>query len=524
MIQNSNPVRDVVAGLALPALLGMGVRGRPTREAIARSQASILGDLVEQLGCVSWSHRTGLSSLRHLHGEKLASAFRRTVRVHRYADLDAPFSRIARGEEDVLFPGRVVALAQTSGTTSTAAAGERYVPQNDALLSHHARGALASLRRLCAGGGGTALRGRLLMLGGSTALAHNEWGIPVGDLSGITVERIPWYLQGLYEPGHEIALEPDWTRKLDRIAERLAHADVTLVSGVPSWCLVLFDAVCRRRGASSIRDAWPRLRGFVHGGASIDPYLAALRSHLPEDCMLQEVYPSSEAFVAIGSRPWKLSEGRSPDLELLWNHGVFLEFVPEGTEDGSQAVGPEGLEHGRIYRILVTTPGGLVRYEIGDLVEGRGPGLVRFAGRIRTRISVFGEHVEGAKLAEAMAHACAKTDSVIREFHVSPIFPTGDDPRGVHEWWVEFAAPPPDPSAFALELDLFLRREVLDYDAHRRDDVQLLAPRLRTVPEGTFHRALASMGKLGGQHKIPIAWPDRTWADRLQRNIQGDAP
>lgn len=523
MIQLSNPVRDVVAGSALPALLKLANRGLLGPREISRAQQRILEDLVDRLAGASWSRRDGVTSLRGLQGARLAEEFRRAVPVHRYADLARPLARVARGEEDVLFPGRAVALAQTSGTTSSTEAGERFVPQNDALLDHHARGALAALQRLCAESGG-ALKGRLLMLGGSTALTRNPWGIPVGDLSGITVSRIPWYLRGMYEPGHEIALEPDWTRKLDRIADRLAHADVTLVSGIPSWCLVLFDAVCKRRGVARIRDAWPRLRGFIHGGASIDPYIAALRAHLPEECLLQEVYPSSEAFVGIGSRPWKVAEGRAPDLELLVDHGVYLEFLPDDLDDASAAVGADALEPGRVYRVLVTTPGGLVRYEIGDLVEGRAGGLVRFAGRIRARISVFGEHVEGARLAEAIATACEETDSVCTEFHVAPILPTGIEPRGAHEWWVEFSRPPADPNAFAHRIDQRLRAGVLDYDAHRAGDAQLMQPRMRMVSTGTFHRTLGSLGKLGGQHKVPVAWPDRTWAERLQTHDTGDQP
>lgn len=522
MIQSiSAPIRSAVAGAAIPALLRLESRSRG--KDVARSQERILASLVERLGNASWWRANGFAPLRGLSGSRLVDEFRRSVRPVRYADLERPLRRVARGEEDVLFPGRAVALAQTSGTTSDSAAGERFVPQNDPLLDHHARGAMASLLRLCSAGSAP-LHGRLLMLGGSTALSRNEWGIPTGDLSGITVSRIPWYLRGLYEPGREIALEPDWPRKLDLIADRLADADVTLVSGVPSWCLVLFDAVCRRRSVARIRDAWPGLRGFVHGGASIDPYVPALRAHLPEDCLLQEVYPSSEAFLAIGSRPWRIAEGRAPDLEPLAEHGVFLEFLGEDCQDPSEATGPEGLVPGRVYRVLVTTPGGLVRYELGDLVEGRPDGRLRFAGRIRARISVFGEHVEGARLAEAIGNACDETSSACREFHVAPILPTGGEPRGAHEWWIEFARAPRDPDAFMRRVDEHLRAGVMDYDAHRVGDAQLLPPRARIVPEGTFHRALASIGKLGGQHKVPVAWPDRTWADRLQAHADGDTP
>ena len=359
------------------------------------------------------------------------------------------------------------------------------------------------------------------MLGGSTSLERNAWDIRTGDLSGITVERIPWFLNSLYEPGTEIALESDWTLKVQRIALKLAQADVTLISGIPSWCAILFEEVCRLRGVARLREAWPNLRAFVHGGVSIDPYLPFLREHLAPDTWMQEVYPSSEAFLAIGRRAWRLDEGGPPELELLVNHGVYLEFLPQDETDSVNAVGADALEPGTIYRVLVTTPGGLLRYEIGDLVEGRGPGLVRFAGRVRARISVFGEHVEAMRLAQALSHACLATESVITEWHVAPVLPTATDPRGAHEWWLEFNRAPRDSAAFAEAIDGFLRENVIDYDAHRKGDAQLTAPRLRIVSTGTFHRTMDSLGKLGGQHKVPSTWGNRMWADHLQRHDTG---
>jgi hypothetical protein len=490
-------------------------------DSIAIQQARNLRNLVRRLRNTRIGESHDLASLAPLRGEALREAFRNRVPLQRYADIEGLVSRVAAGEPDVLFPGTAQALAQTSGTTSAMDAGERWIPQNKALLDHHARGAIAALDRLLDSAGAAPLRGRLLMLGGSTSLTRNAAGIPTGDLSGITVDRIPWYLEGTYEPGREIALDGDWTRKIERIAERLAHADVTLVSGIPSWCAVLFEAVCRRRGVERLQDAWPNLRAFLHGGVSIDPYLPLLRRHLAPDTWMQEVYPSSEAFLGIGARAWKLEEDRAPDLELLLDHGVVLEFLPESETDSSRAIGPESLRPGVVYCVLASTPGGLLRYELGDLLEGRGNGRVRFAGRIRTRISVFGEHVESTRLAEALAAACRRTDCVVAEWHVAPILPSAEDPRGAHEWWIEFASAPLDPARFAEAVDDFLRANVIDYDAHRVGDVQLRAPRVRPVSPGTFHRSLASIGKLGGQHKIPTAWGDRTWADRLASHDTG---
>lgn len=497
-----------------------GIRWRaPTaprlREDILRDQSRTLSRILRSMSSTSWGRTLGLQNLSRFQGEDLLRAFRQQIPLHRYGDISHQIDRIAQGERDVLFPGRAKALAQTSGTTSTEGAGERWIPQNRALLEHHALGATSALSRLLESSGPQALAGRLLMLGGSTALERNEAGIPVGDLSGITVDRIPWFLEGLYEPGRKLALESIWSRKVERIAERLSDRNVSLVSGIPSWCLVLFETICQRRKVRRLAEAWPGLRAMIHGGVSIDPYLPLLREHLPPECLLLEVYPASEAFIAIGSRAWLPREQHPPDLDLLLNHGIYLEFLPESETDPTRAVDARYLEEGGLYKVLTTTPGGLLRYEIGDLVEGRQNGRIRFAGRLRTRLSVFGEHVEGTHLSEALASASLATDSVVREWHVAPVLPTPGNPRGAHEWWIEFDRLPRDLSVLAECLDDHLRKTVLDYDAHRSGDTQLLSPRVRAVAPGTFHRALASLGKLGGQHKVPSAWPDRTWADRL---------
>ena len=507
---------------AAPPLLRWRDRRPVGHSEIRDAQSRTLRKLLRELAPTESGRAHGLGALLRVPDAELAGAFRQ-LPMRRYSDIAHWIKRCEQGERDVLFPGRTVALAQTSGTTSTEAAGERYIPQNQSLLAHHSVGGAAALARLIRTAGSGVAGGRMLMLGGSTRLSRNDRGIPSGDLSGIAVSRIPWFLQPLYEPGRSLALESDWNAKVQGIARRLSHADVRLVTGIPSWCQVLFEEVCRQRGVDRLSEAWPGLQAFVHGGVSIDPYVTLLSQQLKPDTWMMEVYPASEVFLAVGSRPWRLREGRAPDLELLTDHGSYLEFLPEeDVRNPERAVGAQDLEPGGLYRVLVTTPGGLLRYELGDLVEGRGEGLIRFAGRIRTRISVFGEHVEATRLAEALAEAARATESVVREWHVAPVLPASGHPWGRHEWWVEFQRPPADTVRFESILDDVLRRTVLDYEAHRTGNVQLLPPRLVPLPEGTFVRALSTRGRLGGQNKVPAAWNDRTWADLLQNSIGGN--
>ncbi len=508
---------------AAPPLLRWRDRRPVGRAQIRTAQTSILRKLLRDLSPTEFGRENGLGALLRLSDIDMASAFRK-LPLRRYSDIAHWIKRCEQGERDVLFPGRTLALAQTSGTTSAEGTGERYIPHNRALLDHHSLGGAAALARLIGVAGSEAIGGRMLMLGGSTRLSQNDQGIPSGDLSGIAVSRIPWFLQPLYEPGKSLALESDWNAKVIGIAERLAQADVRLITGIPSWCQVLFEEVCRQRGVNRLSQAWPGLKAFVHGGVSIDPYIPLLAEQLRPDTWMMEVYPASEVFLAVGSRPWRLGEGRAPDLELLTHHGAYLEFLPEeDVQHPDRAVGAGDLEQGGIYRVLVTTPGGLLRYELGDLVEGRGEGLIRFAGRVRTRISVFGEHVEATRLAEALAEAASATESVVREWHVAPVLPAPGHPCGRHEWWVEFQRPPADSERFESVLDDVLCRSVLDYAAHRTGNVQLLSPRLVPLPEGTFLRALAKRGKLGGQNKVPAAWNDRSWAELLEHSMGANA-
>ncbi len=476
-----------------------------TVAAIAAAQERTLARLLRDLAPTVLGERFALRDLT-------PDGFRAAVPVLRYADLAPEITRVAAGEADVLFRGKAVALAQTSGTTRSADAGERYVPQSRALLAHHRRGGTAALARVMERTPGV-LAGRMLMLGGCTAL-DRRGPVPIGDLSGIAAAGIPAWINWAYEPGRVIADEPDWERRLGLVVQRLKTRDVRLVSGIPAWLLMLFD----RLGARAAT-VWPGLQAMIHGGHGVEPFISTLAAHLDGGTWMQEVYPASEAFIAVGRAAWRLGDGKPAPLELLTDHGVYLEFQQE---DGL-IVGAHALAAGGTYRVLVTTPAGMLRYELGDVVRAEGPGVVRVAGRIRTRLSVFGEHVEGMALAEALTTATAVTGAAVAHYHVAPQLPTASEPRGAHEWWVEFAAPPDDAARFTATIDGELRRLVIDYAAHR-DGGQLLPPVLRPVPSGTFHAYLAAKGHLGGQHKVPQAWPDHSIADQLQTHLLHPVP
>lgn len=495
------------------ALLRLARRRTPTPAAMRLAQDRIRARLVGALGHLPVGRARGLDRLPRDH--RLREAFTATVPLASYADFAPLIARVAAAEPDVMFPGLPEALAITSGTTSSGHAGERYIPQPAALIRHHGAGGAEALLRLYDAAGGGLIGGRMLLMGGSTALAANAHGIPQGDLSGIVVSRIPRLLWHLYEPGREIALMADWPAKLAAMTGRVAHADLRLASGIGSWLLALFAAACARCGVARAAEVWPRLGAVIHGGHAIEPLIPQFAHHLDGGTLMQEVYPASEAFIAVGWRPWRLGDGRPEPLELLCDHGVLLEFCPDDDPRAEACVGPDAIEAGRVYRVAVTTPGGLVRWLLGDLVRGVAPGVVRFAGRQRTRISVFGEHVEGDLLAAALAAACRATGARIRHSHVAPVLPPPGHQRGGHEWLLqaEPGGAPGDPAAFSAAIDAHLRAHSADYDAHRT--AQLDPPVVTLLEDGAFERWLAAKGKLGGQHKVPQAWEDRTIAAQI---------
>jgi hypothetical protein len=485
--------------------------------AIAEAQRRILKRLLARHADLPFGRRCGY--LRILNSSDPVAAFRAAVPPSDYADWRELIERTADGERDALIPGRAVALAQTSGTTSGAKAGERWIPQNRALLRHHRRGGAAALARLLDSAGAQVLEGRLLFLSGSTTLDRSR-SIPSGDLSGICAGRLPRWIAGRYEPGAAIATESDWRRRLDLIVGRCTSQDVRLLSGIPSWMLILLQAV-RERAGRAVAEAWPNFHALMYGGHAIEPFIAPLREHLLDDTRMMEVYTASECFIAIGERAWRLGDAEPAGLELLTDHGAFLEFAPDG---GGEAVGAEQIESGGLYRVLVTTPGGLARYQIGDLVLGRGPGRCSFAGRTHARISIFGEHVEGYHLAGAIAEAARATAANVAHYHVAPVLPTKTEPRGCHEWLVEFIKSPADADSFAAAIDRALCARVIDYAAHRAQDIQLLPPIVTSLPTGTFSAYLAANGRFEAQRKVPEAWPDRTVADDLLKVAEFRSP
>ena len=428
------------------------------------------------------------------------------------------------GEPDVLWPGKVMHFAQTSGTT----AGDKYIPVPESMMRSNYLASLDIFAHMINRGVHPArvMGGRCLFLGGSTDLVYNEHGIATGDLSGLVTPLIKWPLSMIYSPGPEIALISHWPDKIEAMAQLAIRQDIRFISGMPSWALVLIDRVielARERGvdASCARDVWPNLEVFVHGGVNYVPFIERMCRAFSGDLGVDfpcrhELYPASEGFIAMQDRSGE------PGMRLLSDNGIFFEFVPleQIDDENPEVFGCWDVERGQKYVVVMSTDAGLWRYIIGDVVEfddipdgvtgdgsvsrGSGPARLRIVGRHRHFINAFGENLIGEHIEHGVAAASEATGLTVGEFTAAPVYPSESTRAGL-EIAVEFERLPTleELAAFGRVFDETVRGENVDYNTKRSDDVGMAPPTISAMPIGTFHRWLDAKGKLGGQHKCP---------------------
>jgi hypothetical protein len=343
--------------------------------------------------------------------------------------------------------------------------------------------------------------GKVFFLGGSTALEKLAPDVLAGDLSGILARESPAYLRPYVFPPLDLALISNWEEKVRVLAEQSARLPITVLGGVPSWLLILFQRLKEITGKDRIADVWPSLRLIIHGGVKFDPYRELFRREIGSDRVrFQDIYGCSEGYVAFEDPRYDL-------LRLVPDHGLFFEFVPveELGKDRPTRHVAATVEVGVQYAVVLSTCAGLWGYVIGDTVafERRDPPLLRFTGRTKYFLSAFGEHLINEEVEKAVTAAAAATGAAVVDFHVGPRFPAAPAELGRHLYLVEFAAPPKDLGKFAAELDAVLCRINDDYRAHRSGGTGMAAPEVKVVPRGGFADWMRSVGKLGGQHKLP---------------------
>ena len=427
--------------------------------------------------------------------------FASTLPLYSYEDLRPHIMRMVNGIKDELWPGHCMNFAQSSGTSD---GRSKYIPiTRESFQWNHYPGASDVVTHyLNMNPDSRIFSGKALILGGS--FANNlqlKPGVRVGDLSANLIENMNPLANLMRIPSKQVALMEDWTEKLPLLVEAGIGANVTNLSGVPSWFLTLLRQVLERTGKSSIHEVWPNLEVFFHGGIAFEPY----RQQYEEICDMSKMhfmdtYNASEGFFAVQS-DWS-----SEAMLLLLDVGVFYEFLPvEESDSETPDVYPIWeIEAGRTYELIITAANGLWRYRLGDTVtvEQLNPVKIRIAGRTRSFINAFGEELMVHNADHAITLAAQETDAKVLNYTAAPVFAQGNK-RGHHQWLIEFAREPQDKDRFMQLLDQYLREVNSDYDAKRTGDIFLAPPTLVIATTGLFDRWLASTGKLGGQRKVP---------------------
>ena len=408
--------------------------------------------------------------------------------------------------ENTTWPGLIPFFAVSSGTSKGTT---KYLPLSSEMLKSNEKAGLdLMVYHLMNKPHSRIFAGRNFFLGGSCNLNELAPGIKSGDLSGVVVETLPLWAKPRYFPPKRLALLSDWEKKIEIFAEEASKQEITSISGVPAWMLILFERMFAKAGldttSSKLNQLFPQLEMLTHGGVNFAPYYETFRKLLSgTDIDLREVYPASEGFIAIADR------GYAEGLKLNLDHGLFFEFVPleELTSSNPRRFWIDNVETGVNYAIILTTCAGLWSYVIGDTVKFTDTKTPRIlvTGRTSYYLSAFGEHVIAEELEDAVARAAKLVENQVNDFSVGPVYPETTSDLGGHIYVVEFENSISEEQllTFTNEVDQHLARRNEDYQAHRSGGFGLKAPKVLVAERGFFSQWMGSRGRLGGQNKVP---------------------
>ena len=445
----------------------------------------------------------------HKLGEiKTYEEFRQAVPVRDYEQFARYIALVKEGRHNVLWKGLPIYFAKTSGTTS----GVKYIPISKESISNHINTARNALLCYMASTGNTAFSdGKMIFLSGSPEL-ERVGGVPTGRLSGIVNHHVPGYLRTNQLPSYETNCIEDWETKLDKIVEETIGQDMTLISGIPPWVQMYFDRLTELKG-KPVGEIFPNFSVMVHGGVNFEPYKHRLFDSIGRKVDTIETFPASEGFFAFQDS--REEEG----LLLNTNSGIFFEFI-SAAELGKENPGRLSLKDvrkGENYALVVSTNAGLWGYSIGDMVRfiSVEPYRLVVTGRTKHFISAFGEHVIGEEVEYSLMKAATEAGLHITEFTVAPMIQQ-ERGKSYHEWFVEFDGMPVDLAAFAGQVDHNLREKNIYYDDLITGNI-LQPLKIRAVKKHGFIDYMKSVGKLGGQNKVPRLSNDRKLAAELEK-------
>jgi len=438
--------------------------------------------------------------------------FAKEIPIHSYEDLAPKIEQMLQGSQNILWPSEITWFAKSSGTTDSKS---KFIPVSFEILENcHFQGGRDALTLFMNQHPESKIfDGKGLLIGGSNSVNPLNENSFYGDLSAVMMKHLPIWASLLKTPTESVALLGDWEKKLDMMVKETVNENVTSISGVPTWTLVLFERMLETTGKANMLEVWPNLELYIHGGVNFAPYREQFKKFLPSDKVTYlETYNASEGFFGVQTDP------NSRLLTLLPHYSVFYEFIPMSEFGGpNQKVLPLWqVEPGVNYAVVITTQSGLWRYIIGDTIQFETIKPYRFhiTGRTKLFINAFGEELMIDNADTAIEYACSQTNALLRDYSAAPVYLTDPDNAG-HQWLVEFESEPDSLEEFRKLLDSKLKELNSDYEAKRHKDIALKMPLVQSIPKGTFEKWLKSKGKLGGQNKIPRLSNNRIIMDEI---------
>lgn len=437
------------------------------------------------------------------------------VNVQDYESLKPFIFRMLEGEPDILWPSPIRWFAKSSGTTDDKS---KFIPVSRQSLAYtHYRSGKDLMAFYIRNNPSTEVfTGKCIVLSGSVSPSQPQSRTMSGDISGILIRNLEWWINSMRAPKKEISLMPDWEEKIDRIIKETQNQHITYLSGVPSWMLVMANKMLEYTGKKDLHDVWPQLELFIHGAVNFAPYRESFKKVISSPGMkYYESYNASEGFFAMQDN------NMQGDMLLMMDYGIYYEFIPfdEIGKDNPRTLTLREVELDKNYALVISTNAGLWRYMIGDTIKFTSlhPFRITITGRTRHFINAFGEELVVENADKAIEYTTRITNSQIRDYTVAPIY-QHDGLAGAHEWLIEFEQPPADLNAFINLLDDRLMQLNSDYEAKRKGNLALGKPIVRIMPPNTFYNWMKKRGKLGGQHKVPRLANHREYVDDILRD------
>lgn len=457
-----------------------------------------------------WGKKYGYESILN------QDQFKERVPLQNYDTLKPYIEKMLSGQHNVLWPSEIKWFAKSSGTTNDRS---KFIPVSEESMEEcHFKGGKDLLSMYCNNRPDTKIfTGKCLVLGGSHQINQLNADSSFGDLSAVLIKNLPFWAEFYRTPDMSITLMDNFEEKIEKMAQATIDVNVTNISGVPTWNIVLAKRILEITGKDNLLEVWPNLEFYFHGAVNFKPYREQFKKLIPSDNMYYlETYNASEGFFGIQDQP------NSEEMLLMLDYGIYYEFLPMENihQENPKTLRLDEVQLNKNYALIISTNAGLWRYMIGDTIKFTSltPHRIQITGRTKHFINAFGEELIIDNAEKGLSKACQETGAIIRDYTACPIYFEGNDAGG-HEWIIEFEKKPDNLERFTDVMDQTLREVNSDYDAKRFKDMALSRPKVHLAPDGTFYEWMKSRGKLGGQHKVPRLANDRGYVEEILKML-----